>query len=70
MTSQVSTVPDAVGAVIQAVLDEHPAAERSAYGWLIVEALRADGWVVVAPTGRATRAAADPSSAQNGSQGR
>ncbi|WP_327066782.1 hypothetical protein [Kitasatospora sp. NBC_01302] len=78
MTRKASTVPDAVAALIQGVLDDHPAAERAAYGRLIVRALREDGWLVVAPTGRGTtRAVGGPSnsapgarSAPNGSQGR
>lgn len=47
MTAQ--AVPDAVAALIQGVLDDNPAAERAAYGRLIVAELRRDGWQVVAP---------------------
>ena len=78
MTSQAGRVPDAIGALVQGELDDHPAAERAAYGRLILAALRRDGWVVVAPTGRATTAAvgrapdgrSNPHSVQNGSRGR
>ncbi|MCX4751729.1 hypothetical protein OG455_41800 [Kitasatospora sp. NBC_01287] len=69
MTSQVSPVPDAVAALIQGVLDDHPAAERAAYGRLIVRALREDGWLVVAPTGRGTTRAVDgPSNSAPGAR--
>lgn len=59
MSAQVNKVPDAVAALIQGVLDDHPAVERAAYGRLIVRALRRDGWVVTAPVGRSRSAAVD-----------
>lgn len=69
MSSQVNAVPDAVAALIQGVLDDHPAAERAAYGRLIVRALREDGWRVVAPSGRARTDAVDgPSNSAPGAQ--
>ena len=51
-------VPDAVAALVQGVLDDHPGAERAAYGRLIVGAMRRDGWVV-AVVGRPAGVAVD-----------
>jgi len=62
VTSQVGRVPDAIGALIQGVLDANPTADRSALGRLVVRELRRDGWLVVAPTGRPSSPAVDGSS--------
>jgi hypothetical protein len=47
VTSQAGQVPDAVAALVQGVLDDHPAADRAALGRLIVRALRRDGWDIL-----------------------
>ena len=58
-------IPDAVGAVIAAVLAEYPAATAQRLGERVVDQLRRDGWVIFAPSGRATKTAvADPPDAK------
>lgn len=42
-------IPDAVAAVIAAVLTRHPAASPAALGHLVVAELRAEGWHIAAP---------------------
>jgi hypothetical protein len=53
MTSA-GSLPDAVAAVVAAVLAEHPAASPERLGRLVVEQLRADGWWIRPPAGRDT----------------
>lgn len=42
-------IPDAVAAVVAAVLAKHPAASSAALGHLITAELRAEGWHIAAP---------------------
>lgn len=42
-------IPDAVAAVIAAVLAKHPAASPETLGHLTVTELRAEGWHIAAP---------------------
>lgn len=78
MTCQVSWVPDAVAAVIAAVIEDNPFAPPNRLGVLVVDELRRQKWRVSAPTGRLASPAIDgssnsppgPQSVQKGSQGR
>jgi predicted type IV restriction endonuclease len=49
------TIPDAVAAVIQGVLDSRPTCDPGARGRLIVRELRALGWRIEAPEIAAAR---------------
>jgi hypothetical protein len=42
-------IPDAVAAVVAAVIEEHPAAAPNRLGVLVVQELRALGWHITAP---------------------
>lgn len=42
-------IPDAVAAVVQAVLDGHPSCDPRRRGHLIVRELREQGWRIEAP---------------------
>lgn len=47
-----TTIPDAVAALVQAVLEANPACEPSRRGHLIVRELERQGWEIRAPEGR------------------
>ncbi|MCX5209722.1 hypothetical protein OG689_10550 [Kitasatospora sp. NBC_00240] len=49
MTRPSAEIPDAVAAIVQAVLDGHPGSEPGWRGHLIVEELRSLGWRIEAP---------------------
>ncbi|OKI16546.1 hypothetical protein A6A07_11085 [Streptomyces sp. CB03911] len=49
MTRPSTEIPDAVTAVVQAVLDSHPGCDPGRRGHLIVRELRALGWRIEAP---------------------
>jgi hypothetical protein len=42
-------IPDAVAAVIAAVIQRHPAASPDTLGRLVVAELRTEGWHITAP---------------------
>jgi hypothetical protein len=49
VTRPSTEIPDAVTAVVQAVLDGHPNCDPGRRGYLIVRELRALGWRIEAP---------------------
>jgi hypothetical protein len=61
-------VPDAVAAVVAAVLEDHPYAPPRRQAELIVGELRRLGFRVVVPMGRATTEAVEPQEALSGSR--
>jgi hypothetical protein len=63
-------IPDAVAALIAAVIEDNPFAPPRRQGLLVVEALRREGWRISAPARRGTRQAVPAVSAQTAAETR
>jgi hypothetical protein len=61
-------IPDAIAAVVAAVLTDHPDADPVQLGRLIVEQLRLDRWRISAPVGRTTTDAVSAEKRQDAPQ--